>query len=50
MPHPQSVLRGHAGEVQALDFDAAERFLVSGCAAAPLAESLPCVALASYKS
>lgn len=34
LPDPQAVLRGHAGEVQALDFDASERFLVSGCAAA----------------
>lgn len=34
VPRPEAVLRGHAGEVQALDFDAAERFLVSGCAAA----------------
>jgi len=39
VPHPQAVLRGHAGEVQALDFDAAERFLVSGCAT-PLARCL----------
>ncbi|PRW45092.1 DECREASED SIZE EXCLUSION LIMIT 1 [Chlorella sorokiniana] len=30
VPRPQAVLRGHAGEVQALDFDAAERVLVSG--------------------
>lgn len=31
LPDPQAVLRGHAGEVQALDFDASERLLVSGC-------------------
>lgn len=30
VPHPQTVLRGHRGEVQALDFDNSERFLVSG--------------------
>lgn len=33
-PDPSAVLRGHAGEVQAIDFDASERHLVSGCAAA----------------
>lgn len=31
IPHPQTVLRGHRGEVQALDFDGSERVLVSGC-------------------
>lgn len=37
VPHPQAVLRGHRGEVQALEFDGSEGFLVSGCATAAAA-------------
>ena len=37
VPHPQAVLRGHRGEVQALEFDGSEGFLVSGCATATAA-------------
>ena len=48
VPRPEAVLRGHAGEVQALDFDAAERFLVSGCAAA--CRSLPACTCQPFSS